>query len=91
MRAAVPAAPQIAANIWSSFPIQVHRFKAVNDQHGYDTGDRLLKTISASLATSLGPQAVLARLSGDEFAVAFALCAQGHGWWTELPRRCCAP
>jgi predicted signal transduction protein with EAL and GGDEF domain len=45
----------------------------VNDQHGYETGDRLLKTISVSLADELGPDAVLARLSGDEFAVALAL------------------
>jgi diguanylate cyclase (GGDEF)-like protein len=52
---------------------QVHRFKAVNDQHGYETGDRLLKTLSASLADELGADAVLARLSGDEFAVAIAL------------------
>jgi diguanylate cyclase (GGDEF)-like protein len=52
---------------------QVHRFKAVNDQHGYETGDRLLKTISVTLADELGPDAVLARLSGDEFAVAVAL------------------
>jgi predicted signal transduction protein with EAL and GGDEF domain len=34
---------------------QIHRFKAVNDQHGYETGDRLLKTISVSLADELGP------------------------------------
>jgi diguanylate cyclase (GGDEF)-like protein len=52
---------------------QIHRFKAVNDQHGYETGDRLLKTISVSLADELGPEAVLARLSGNEFAVALAL------------------
>ena len=52
---------------------QVHRFKAVNDQHGYETGDRLLKTMSVALADELGPDAVLARLSGDEFAVALAL------------------
>ena len=52
---------------------QIHRFKAVNDQHGYETGDRLLKTISVSLADELGPDAVLARLSGNEFAVALAL------------------
>lgn len=54
---------------------QVHRFKTVNDQHGYETGDRLLKTISVSLADELGPDAVLARLSSDEFAVALALRA----------------
>jgi diguanylate cyclase (GGDEF)-like protein len=52
---------------------QVHRFKAVNDQHGYEIGDRLLKTLSVALASDLGPDAVLARLSGDEFAVALAL------------------
>ena len=52
---------------------QIHRFKAVNDQHGYETGDRLLKTLSVSLSDDLGPDAVLARLSGDEFAVALAL------------------
>jgi diguanylate cyclase (GGDEF)-like protein len=54
---------------------QIHRFKAVNDQHGYETGDRLLKTISVSLSDELGPEAVLARLSGNEFAVALALRA----------------
>ena len=52
---------------------QVHRFKAINDQHGYETGDRLLKTLSVSLVSELGPEAVLARLGGDEFAVALAL------------------
>jgi len=50
---------------------QVHRFKTINDQHGYETGDRLLKTLSVALADELGPDAILARLSGDEFAVAF--------------------
>ena len=54
---------------------QVHRFKAINDQHGYETGDRLLKTLSISLASELGPNAVLARLGGDELAVALALPA----------------
>jgi diguanylate cyclase (GGDEF)-like protein len=52
---------------------QIHRFKTVNDQHGYETGDRLLKSISVSLAHELGPDSVIARLSGDEFAVALAL------------------
>src|SRR5438105_5754264 len=54
---------------------QIHRFKSVNDQHGYETGDRLLKTISVSLADELGPESVLARLSGNEFAVALSLRA----------------
>ena len=53
--------------------IQIHRFKTVNDQHGYDMGDRLLKELAGSLNEALGPDAVIARLSGDEFAVAFTL------------------
>jgi len=63
---------------------QVHRFKTVNDQHGYETGDRLLKTISVSLADELGPEAILARLSSDEFAVALALRADEMGRADEL-------
>src|SRR5206468_6825481 len=54
---------------------QVHRFKAVNDQHGYETGDRLLKTLSVSLTDQLGPDAILARLSGYEFAVGLLMYA----------------
>jgi diguanylate cyclase (GGDEF)-like protein len=63
---------------------QIHRFKAVNDQHGYETGDRLLKTISVALADELGPDAVLARLSGNEFAAALALRADGMSRADEL-------
>ena len=63
---------------------QVHRFKAVNDQHGYETGDRLLKTFSVSLTDEMGPDALLARLSGDEFAVALALPAENMSRAAEL-------
>src|SRR5215210_849990 len=52
---------------------QINRFKTVNDQHGYETGDRLLKCIASALSDELGTDTVIARLSGDEFAVALAL------------------
>ena len=52
---------------------QVHRFKSVNDQHGYEAGEWLLKTIATSLRCELGDEAIIARLSGDEFALAIAL------------------
>ena len=58
--------------------LQIHRFKAVNDQHGYETGDRLLKALAGALSEALGPNAVIARLSGDEFAVACTLAAGEH-------------
>jgi diguanylate cyclase (GGDEF)-like protein len=53
--------------------IQINRFKAVNDRHGYEVGDALLRSIAAAMTKSLDPQAEIARLSGDEFAVALAL------------------
>ncbi len=52
---------------------QIHRFRTINDQHGHETGDRLLKCIAAGLSDELGDDAVIARLSGDEFAVALDL------------------
>jgi diguanylate cyclase (GGDEF)-like protein len=52
---------------------QVQRFRAINDQHGYETGDRLLKSIANALSDELGPDAIIGRLSGDEFAVAIEL------------------
>jgi diguanylate cyclase (GGDEF)-like protein len=55
--------------------IQIHRFKVINDQHGYDTGDELLKRIAASLEEAVGSGTIIARLSGDEFAMAFAIAS----------------
>jgi len=52
---------------------QINRFKTINDQHGHETGDQLLKFIADALTEELGPDAVIARLSGHEFAVALAV------------------
>src|SRR3954447_18821939 len=52
---------------------QIHRFKSVNDQHGYEAGEWLLKSIADTLRAELGEDVIIARLSGDEFAVALAL------------------
>ena len=52
---------------------QINRFKTVNDQHGYETGDRLLKMHRRRARPMSSAGAVIARLSGDEFAVALAL------------------
>jgi diguanylate cyclase (GGDEF)-like protein len=46
--------------------------KLVNDQHGHETGDQLIRDAAAVLRESLRDTDVLARLGGDEF-VAFAL------------------
>jgi diguanylate cyclase (GGDEF)-like protein len=46
-------------------------FKDVNDFYGHAVGDRLIRGVSAGLARLVPKQAVLARVGGDEFAVAF--------------------
>jgi diguanylate cyclase (GGDEF)-like protein len=54
------------------FSLQLNRFKAVNDRHGYDVGDRMLRMIAAALEQGVGPGHLVARLAGDEFAIALA-------------------
>jgi len=54
---------------------QIHRLKAINDQHGYETGERVLKALADALLAAVGEGAVIGRLSGDEFAVALELGA----------------
>ena len=50
--------------------VQIHRFKTVNDQHGHETGDKLLRELAAALTANLVDGAVIGRLAADEFAVA---------------------
>jgi diguanylate cyclase (GGDEF)-like protein/PAS domain S-box-containing protein len=42
-------------------------FKRVNDTHGHDTGDQLLKALSLRLGAALREGDTMARLGGDEF------------------------
>jgi diguanylate cyclase (GGDEF)-like protein/PAS domain S-box-containing protein len=42
-------------------------FKAINDTHGHDTGDRLLVGVAAHMKQALRDGDTLARLGGDEF------------------------
>src|SRR5918993_1371924 len=46
------------------------RFQQVNDECGTDAGDRVLRTFEQTLTGSLPADAVVARISGDEYAIA---------------------
>jgi diguanylate cyclase (GGDEF)-like protein len=53
--------------------IDLDGFKAVNDSFGHQTGDELLKLVSARIGGVLPADAVLARFGGDEFVFALPL------------------
>jgi diguanylate cyclase (GGDEF)-like protein len=53
--------------------LQIQRFKRINDRHGYDVGDALLREMAAAMRASVPDGAVIARLAGDEFAIAASL------------------
>lgn len=47
-------------------------FKPVNDTHGHDAGDAVLKVIAARLLDALRKSDTVARIGGDEFGVVIA-------------------
>lgn len=53
--------------------VDLDAFKLINDTHGHETGDSLLKAIANRLIETVRPGDTVARLAGDEFVV---LCEQ---------------
>ncbi len=49
--------------------IDVDRFKAVNDRHGHEVGDRVLVEVASRIVEACRPNDVVARFGGDEFVV----------------------
>ena len=49
--------------------VDIDHFKIVNDQHGHDAGDQVLKEVARRLGTAIRRADLAARLGGDEFAV----------------------
>jgi diguanylate cyclase (GGDEF)-like protein len=45
-------------------------FKGINDTHGHDAGDAVLRAWERTLAGSVPPGAIVGRVGGDEYAVA---------------------
>jgi diguanylate cyclase (GGDEF)-like protein len=44
-------------------------FKPINDEHGHEVGDRILREVAKRFSRTLPQGALLARLGGDEFGV----------------------
>jgi len=61
-------------------------FQQINDLLGHANGDLVLRAVAERLRRHVGPVAVVARLSGDEFAIAFC-CADMTGSVADLAER----
>jgi len=55
----------------------IDNFKGINDTHGHDAGDVVLKFVANQLGSVCGPSELIARFGGDEFCVLSRTTAQG--------------
>lgn len=53
--------------------VDLDNLKIVNDRHGHNAGDNLLKGVAAVLKEAVRPEDLVARLGGDEFGILILL------------------
>jgi diguanylate cyclase (GGDEF)-like protein len=67
--ALTPTGTDASVNSFAVLFIDLNQFKKVNDQLGHDVGDQVLIETARRLETLVSPSDLVARLSGDEFAI----------------------
>ncbi len=60
------------------FCIDLDHFKSINDRHGHDAADRLLREIGWRLIETVREADLVVRLRGDKFVVVVDMDAAGH-------------
>lgn len=50
--------------------IDLDRFKVINDTHGHDAGDAVLRAVAKRFQDRIGDHGIVARIGGDEFIAA---------------------
>ena len=52
--------------------LDLNRFQRINDSHGHEAGDRVIRQVAERLAADLRDDDSVARISGDEFGILLA-------------------
>lgn len=61
--------PAVIARGGALFRFDLDNFNQINEVHGYEVGDRLLRGIARTIERGCPAEAALGRIGGDEFAV----------------------
>ncbi|MEW6718984.1 MAG: GGDEF domain-containing protein, partial [Thermodesulfobacteriota bacterium] len=61
------APPGLSLRFCSLLFIQIHHFKSINDTHGHQCGDHILKSVAGTIQSGLRRVDILARFGGEEF------------------------
>jgi diguanylate cyclase len=59
--------------------LDIDHFKRVNDSRGHVAGDLVIKAVANALQQSVRPMDTVARIGGEEFAVALPNCSPAFG------------
>jgi diguanylate cyclase (GGDEF)-like protein len=67
--------------------IDIDHFKEVNDSHGHESGDLVLKALATTLHRRARMHDIVSRTGGEEFLV---ICARSDFWKHSRSRNACA-
>jgi len=72
--------------------LDIDHFKHINDSHGHEAGDQVLRGVSRLLQQELGPADLVCRIGGEEFAILLAnrTLAQAYAACESLRQRIAA-
>jgi diguanylate cyclase (GGDEF)-like protein len=69
LRAALMGSPTLLANPMSVVFIDIDHFKSINDNHGHDVGDQVLRAFAGLIASKIRKVDRLVRWGGEEFLI----------------------